>query len=284
MPRREVERFCKGRFASRDGLVTFGLAILGPYYSLYDVTRTDLALAREFDLLASMHVGGGTPMVPLGFERLLDDDLVDGYLTVVHGNDIAADTVRRIVDRGGTFTVTAEIELQMGYGDPLTGILHSLNAPISIGTDVEPAVSADLFTCMRLTLQHERNRAIVAALAKTGSRPQRSPLTCRDALSWVTTGAAGIAGLDDRIGSITPGKQADIVLLRTDTLNMTPMHDLAGCAVMQAATANVDTVLIAGRVVKQGGKLLAEGLMEKMAALQRSGERILADFKALPQL
>jgi 5-methylthioadenosine/S-adenosylhomocysteine deaminase len=171
----------------------------------------------------------------------------------------------------------------MGYGDPLTGILHSLNAPISIGTDVEPAVGSDLFTCMRLTLQHERNRAITATLAKTGSRPQRSPLTCRDALSWVTTGAARIAGLDDRIGSITPGKQADIVLLRTDTLNMTPIHDLVGCAVMQAATANVDTVLIAGRVVKQGGKLLADGLTEKMSALQRSAERILADFKASPQ-
>jgi 5-methylthioadenosine/S-adenosylhomocysteine deaminase len=61
---------------------------------------------------------------------------------------------------------------------------------------------------------------------------------------------------------------------------MTPMHDLVGCAVMQAATANVDTVLIAGRVVKQGGKLLADRLAEKMSALQRSGERILAGFKA----
>jgi len=136
---------------------------------------------------------------------------------------------------------------------------------------------------MRLTLQHERNRAITAALAKTGSRPQRSPLTCRDALSWVTTGAARIAGLEDRIGSITPGKQADIVLLRTDTLNMTPMHDLVGCAVMQAATANVDTVLIAGRTMKQDGKLLADGLTGKMSALQRSAERIMSDFKALPQ-
>jgi len=283
MPRQEVERFCKGRFASRDGLITFGLAILGPYYSTYDVTRTDLALAREFDLLASMHVGGGTGMVPHGFERLLDADLVDSHVTVVHGNDIAAETVRRIVDRGGTFTVTAEIELQMGYGDPLTGILHALNTPISIGTDVEPAVGSDLFTCMRLTLQHERNRSIIATLTKTGSRPQRSPLACRDALSWVTTGAAKIAGLDDHIGSISPGKQADIVLLRTDALNMTPMHDLTGCAVMHAAAANVDTVLIAGHVVKQNGKLLVNGLAEKMAALQHSGERILADFKAQPR-
>jgi 5-methylthioadenosine/S-adenosylhomocysteine deaminase len=133
-----------------------------------------------------------------------------------------------------------------------------------------------------LTLQHERNRSIAEALAKTNSRPHHCGLTCRDALSWVTTGAAKIAGLDDRIGSVTVGKQADIVLLRTDALNMTPMHDLAGCAVMQAATANIDTVIIAGRVVKQSGKLLTNGLAEKMATLARSGERILADFNALP--
>ena len=185
MPRREIERFCKGRFTSRDGLVTFGLAILGPYYSTYEVTREDLALAREFDLFASMHVGGGNPMVPFGFERLLDDDLVDGHLTVVHGNDIAADTVRRIVDRGGTFTVTAEIELQMGYGDPLTGILHSSNAPISIGTDVEPAVGGDLFTCMRLTLQHERNRAIMASI---GEDRQSTPTFASDVSRCVVVG------------------------------------------------------------------------------------------------
>src|SRR5262245_55948864 len=282
MPRSEVERFRKGRFASRDRLVTFGLAILGPYYSTYDVTREDLALAHEFDLLASRHVGGGTGLVPDGFERLLDENLVDSHLTIVHGNDIKPDTVRRMADRGATFTVTAEIELQMGYGDPLTGVLHEKKAPISVGTDVEPAVGSDMFTCMRLTLQHERNRGIIESLGKTGSRPARSELTCYHALSWATTGAAKIAGLDDRIGSITPGKQADITLLRTDALNMTPMHDLVGCAVMQAATANVDTVLIAGRVVKQAGRLLADGLEGTMAKLARSGDRILADFAALP--
>jgi 5-methylthioadenosine/S-adenosylhomocysteine deaminase len=283
MPRGEVERFCKGRFASRDGLMTFGLAILGPYYSTYDVTKADLALAREFNIDASMHVGGGTGLVPDGFERLLADGLVDRHVTIVHGNDIAPDTVRAIADRGGTFTVTAEIELQMGYGDPLTGILHAKGAPISIGTDVEPAVGSDLFTCMRMTLQHERHRGILDALGRTGGRPAQQAVTCRDALSWVTTGAAKIAGLDDRIGSITPGKQADLVMLRTDTLNMTPMLDLVNCAVMQASTANIDSVMIAGRFAKRNGTLLAAGLPDKMTALQRSGERILKDFDALPR-
>ena len=116
-----------------------------------------------------LQVGGGKGLVPDGFERLLDDGLVDRHLTIVHGNDIAPDTVRRIADRGGTFTITAEIELQMGYGDPLTGILHEHNAPISIGTDVEPAVGSDLFTCMRLTLQHERNRGTIETLDVTGA-------------------------------------------------------------------------------------------------------------------
>lgn len=282
MPRSEVERLRKTKFASNDGLLCFGLAILGPYYSTYEVTCTDIKLAREFDLFASMHVGGGTGKTARGFERLLDDDLIDRHVTVVHGNDIAPDTVRRMVDRGATFTVTAEIELQMGYGDPLTGILHEKKTPISIGTDVEPAVGSDLFTCMRMTLQHDRHRGIIAELGRTGSRPQRSALTCRDALSWITTGAAKVAGLNKTIGSLTPGKQADITMLRADDLNMVPAHDVVGCVVMQANAGNVDTVMIAGRIVKRDGKLLFGGVRDKLAALQASGERILRDFAALP--
>jgi 5-methylthioadenosine/S-adenosylhomocysteine deaminase len=282
MPRSEVARLRKTKFSSDTGLITFGLAILGPYYSTYDVTRADLELAREFDLFASMHVGGGQSKIANGFERLLDAKLVDERTTVVHGNDIRPDTIGRMVDQGATFTVTAEIELQMGYGDPLTGVLSSKNAPISIGTDVEPAVGSDLFTCMRITLQHERNRGIMESVTRLGSRPQLSALTCRDALSWVTTGAAKIAGLDREVGSLTPGKQADIVMLRADDMNMTPAHDLVGCVVTQASPANVDTVMIAGRIVKRNGKLLFKNLQSKMAALQNSGERIVSDFAALP--
>jgi 5-methylthioadenosine/S-adenosylhomocysteine deaminase len=281
MPRSEIERLRKGRFASDNGLLTLGLAILGPYYSTYEVTIEDLKLARELDLFASMHVGGGTGKVPNGFERLLANKMVDRHLTVVHGNDIAPGTVRAMLDCGGTFTVTAEIELQMGYGDPLTGILHKSGAPISIGTDVEPAVGSDMFTCMRMTLQHERHRAITTQWAEKGSRPEAMSVTCRDALSWITTQAAQIAGLDNRVGSLAPGKQADITMLRANDINMSSIQDVIGCIVMQANPANVDTVMIAGRLMKKGGKLLANGLSDKMAALQASAERIMEDFKGL---
>ena len=283
MPRHEVERLRKGRFASDDGLMTFGLAILGPYYSVWDVTRADVALANELDLICSMHVGGGTAMVADGFERLADEDLIKGNFNVVHGNDIAPATIRRIVERGGTFTTTAEIELQMGYGHPVTGLMHALGAPLSIGTDVEAAARGDMFTAMRVTLQHERNRAITETLEKSGSRPSEMPVTCRDALAWTTTSGARVARLDRRTGSLGIGKAADIVLLSAGDIGMFPVRDPVGSIVMQGGVASVDTVLIAGKVMKRNGKLLFPRLAEKMEALRRSGDRILTDFGYLPR-
>jgi 5-methylthioadenosine/S-adenosylhomocysteine deaminase len=283
MPRGEVERLRKGRFASGEGLLTLGLAILGPYYSIYEVTRQDVELAHELDLLASMHVGGGVPIATKGFERLAGESLIRGKFNVVHGNDLSSDVIRMITDRGGMFTVTAEIELQMGYGDPLAGRLLALGSPVSIGSDVEPAARGDLFSAMRVTLQHERNRRTMEIHAQTGSRPEAIPVTCRQALEWATINGAKMLGLDDRIGSLAPGKQADVILLRSGDLNLFPMHDPIASTVMQGGVANVDTVLIAGGIVKRGGKLLYADLGQKKSALRRSGERILGDFGLEPQ-
>jgi 5-methylthioadenosine/S-adenosylhomocysteine deaminase len=283
MPCGEIERLRKGRFASGEGLLTLGLAILGPYYSIYEVTRQDVELAHELDLLASMHVGGGVPIAARGFERLAGEGLIRGKFNVVHGNDLASDVIRMIIDHGGMFTVTAEIELQMGYGDPLTGQLLALRSPVSIGSDVEPAARGDLFSAMRVTLQHERNRRTMEIHGETGSRPEAIPVSCRQALEWATINGAKMLGLDDRIGSLAPGKQADVILLRSGDLNLFPVHDPIASTVMQGGVANVDTVLIAGRVVKRGGKLLYADLEQKKSVLRRSGERILGDCGLAPQ-
>jgi cytosine/adenosine deaminase-related metal-dependent hydrolase len=283
MPRAEIERLRKGRFASRDGLVTFGIAILGPNYSVREVTLADAKLAREFDLIVSMHVGGGIVMQPDGFRRLMDDGLVGPHVNIVHGNDMNHDLVRALADKGAQFTTTAEIELQMGYGDPLTGVLNACGAPVSIGSDVEPAARGDMFSAMRTTLQHERHRRTLEILAETGSRPMDMPVTCRQALEWATINGARMAGLDSQVGSLTPGKQADIILLRADDLAMFPVTDPMASVVMQGGVAQVETVLVAGRVVKRDGRLLYGALAEKKVALRRSGERILTDFGLLPR-
>ena len=283
MPRTEIERLRKGRFAGNDGLVTLGLAILGPSYSTREVTVSDVHLARDFGLIASMHVGGGIVMQPDGFQRLLDDGLIGGNFNIVHGNDMAHELIRALAGKGAQFTSTAEIELQMGYGDPLTGVLQACGSPMSIGTDVEPASRGDMFSAMRTTLQHERHRRTLEILSQTGSRPLDIPVTCRQALEWATINGARMAGLDSQVGSLTPGKQADIVLLRADDLSMFPVTDPVASAVMQAGVASVDTVLVAGRIVKRDGRLLYGALAEKKAALRQSGERILTDFGLLPR-
>ena len=283
MPRTEIERLRKGRFAGNDGLVTLGLAILGPSYSTREVTVSDVHLARDFGLIASMHVGGGIVMQPDGFQRLLDDGLIGGNFNIVHGNDMAHELIRALAGKGAQFTSTAEIELQMGYGDPLTGVLQACGSPMSIGTDVEPASRGDMFSAMRTTLQHERHRRTLEILSQTGSRPLDIPVTCRQALEWATINGARMAGLDSQVGSLTPGKQADIVLLRADDLSMFPVTDAIASAVMLGGVASVDTVLVAGRIVKRDGRLLYGALAEKKAALRQSGERILTDFGLLPR-
>jgi 5-methylthioadenosine/S-adenosylhomocysteine deaminase len=280
MPRSEVVRLRRGRLASDDALVTLGLAILGPYYSVYEVAREDVTLGRELDLITSMHAGGGTPMVADGFDRLLGVDLIGSKFNVVHGNDTPPQTVRALIDRGATFTVTAEIELQMGYGDPLIGLLRRFGAPVGIGSDVEPAARGDVFTVMRVTLQHERHRAIVEELKQTGQRPVAMPVTCRDALEWGTIQGAKLAGLDAKVGSLAPGKSADVVLLDAEHISMFPVRDPVASIVMQGGVATVDTVMIAGRLVKQGGKLLYPALAARMSALRRSGDRIIAGMAA----
>ena len=181
------------------------------------------------------------------------------------------------------FTVTADVELQMGFGNPLTGRLRVLGAPMSIGSDVEITTRPDIFGIIRTTLQTQRNIDHMQSLRKTSKANEKISITCREAFAWATVNGAKMVGLDHSIGSLAVGKQADIVLVRKDDLNMFPVHDPLSSLVTQAGISNVDTVLIGGRVVKRGGQLLFANIAEKKAALQRSGERILRDFGELPR-
>ena len=283
LPRGEVERLRKGRLASDDRLVTLGLAILGPGMSVYDVARTDLRQAREMGLLASMHVSG--PMLaPDGFERLAEEGLLGPRVNVVHGNSLSDETLALLVDQGVSFTVTAEVEMQMGFGRPLTNRLRSLGAAPSVGTDVESAMTADMFSVARFTLQCARFLDNLDAMAATGKAPDVITFSSAEALGWATLEGARMLGLDDRIGSLTPGKQADIVLLRASDLNLFPVSQPIASILFQAGAGNVDTVIIGGAIRKRNGRLLVENLNAKRETLRGSSQRILRDFGAPSEL
>lgn len=275
-PESEVRRLRAGRLASDDGLLSMAMCILGPHYSVYDVTVKDIALARKYDLLASCHIGGGMGLTPGGIRRLGQERVLGPKFNVVHGNNLTDEELRYLTGAGGTVTVTPEVEVQMGFGYPLTGRLLALGADVSLGVDVECNISGDMFTVMRFALQFQRlidNQPLAAA----GKLPEKHAVTPRMALRWATLDSAKMLGLDGKIGSLTPGKQADILLIRTDDLNLFPVHDPVETVVFQANPSNVDTVFVAGRPVKQGGKVLYKDLPRKQEQLLESGRRIIRD-------
>ncbi len=278
MPRGEVERLRGGKFSSDDQLITFGLGILGPGRSTYETTREDMVLARELDLIASMHVGGGPMYAPDGFERLAAENLITRDANIVHGNDLSGEVLDLILEAGGNLTVTAESELQMGFGNPQTGNLRDRGAPISIGTDLESDVSGDMFGAMRMTMQHQRNLDNIAAMEKNGQVEPAVSISCMDALRWATIDGARMARLDNYIGSITPKKKADIVLL-SKGLNMTPIDDPASAIVLHAHPGNVDSVIVDGKFRKRDHMLAQENLDSLVGALTSSRTRILTEFK-----
>jgi cytosine/adenosine deaminase-related metal-dependent hydrolase len=277
MPRAEIERLRKGRFSSDGGLVTMGLAILGPQYSVHEVCVEDYTLAREFDLIVSAHTGGGPMLAPGSFEKLIDLGLIDARANIVHANNFDDDLIRALVDAGANFTVTAEIELQMGFGYPLTGKLRALGSPFTVGADVEPAAAGDMFTAMRTTMNVQRNIDNLVLLERGDPLPDTTTITCREALEWTTVNGARMMGQSARIGSLAPGKQADIVLLRKSDLNLFPVHDAVRSIVRQAGPGNVDAVMVAGRFVKRDGRLLYGDLQARQDELLASGRRILGD-------
>jgi cytosine/adenosine deaminase-related metal-dependent hydrolase len=273
-PRSEVERLLRDRLTSRQSLVTLGMAILGPHYSTYDVAVHDFKLARELELVASMHCAGLEAKTPDGWERLAEAGLLGPNNNVVHGNNLSDAQLRMMLDRGVTFSLAPETEMAQGHGHPITGRLRDAGHAPSLGTDLESVISGDMFAVARMALASQRALDNVEARKVHGQLPSTSTISCDEALGWITIHGARALGLEDRVGSLTPGKQADVVLLRADTLNMRPLHDPVAAVVMQASLANVDTVLVAGQIRKRHGQLLFPSLDQRLAELDESGRRI----------
>ena len=173
-PRREVERLLAGPLADRNGLVTLGLAILGPHYSTLDVSMHDFRLARELNLIASMHQGGGPAKTAGGWEKLIEADLVGADINIVHGNDLPDDLLHRLVDLGVTFSVTPENEMIQGHGFPITGRLLKLGTRPSVGIDLELVLAGELLGAARVALSMQR------ALDNANSRRNHGTIPAND--------------------------------------------------------------------------------------------------------
>lgn len=271
-PRAEVERLLKAHQGK--SLLSIQAAVLGPHYSTLDVALHDFRMARELGLIASLHQGGGPARTADGWERLEREGLLGPHINIVHGHALSDDQLERFCELGMSFSAAAESEMSQGHGHPLTGRLRRFGRAPSLGVDLESVLSGDMLTQARVALGIQRSLDNVAHRELHGTIPPTSTITTREALAWVTVEGARMLQQLDRIGTLAPGKQADLVLLRASDLNMQPVHDPVNSVVFQASLANVDSVMVAGRWKKRAGRLLAGDLAGDLRKLRASGEKV----------
>ena len=223
------------------------------------VNKEQWLLARKFGLRIFTHVVGGNPgLGPTDVIKLGDEGLMGPDNVYIHFTNATNEQMRRIKDTGGSLSVACPIEMAMRHGMP--PIQQALDAGIrpSLSSDVETTMAADMFTQMRsvFTLQ----RALLNERSIKGEKDLPPLLHARDVIEFATLQGARADGLEAKIGTLTPGKEADIVLLRTDLTNTLPFNNAYGAIVTAMDTSNVDTVFIAGKAVKRAGKLVGVDL------------------------
>jgi 5-methylthioadenosine/S-adenosylhomocysteine deaminase len=246
-------------FSSDDQLVTMAVALRGPQFATKETTLTDYKLARDIGTRITVHVGDGEWGKSRPIAWLHEAGLLGSDVTYVHCNMLADDELAMIADSGGTASVSADIELSMGHGWPATGRLMAAGIRPSLSIDVCSLNGGDMFGAMKATIATQRALDHAAADA-AGEVVEDLSLTCRDVLEFATIEGARATGLDHKVGSLTPGKDADIVIVRADDPGMMPVNNPAGSIVYSAHPGVVDTVLVRGKVIKRGGRLIGVDL------------------------
>lgn len=254
----DARRVRSRHFASEDGLLTFGVALTEVGLLPFDLTRAEIDSARELDALVTAHTGctWGSQLC-MGVREMDALGLLDERQVHVHCNALSQEELGMLARSGCAVSSTPETELQMGMGHPVLRRWLDLGREPSLGCDVVSGNSGDMFTQMRLALQFQRAMDNDPLLQR-GENPERLDLRAADALRWGTLGGAQALGLDDRIGSLTPGKRADVVVIGGDRPGLSPLGDAAGSVVLHASAADVLHVLVDGRFVKRDGVLVGE--------------------------
>jgi 5-methylthioadenosine/S-adenosylhomocysteine deaminase len=234
-------------FSTKDQLLTLALAAPGPEFTDFEVSRDHWKLAREADARITTHVGVGSYGQDAKVQEMGEAGLLGPDTTYIHCTTLNDAEIQMIVDTGGTVSLASPVEMMMGHGMPPIQKFLDRGLSPSLSVDVETNVPADMFNQMRSVLALQR------ALATAEGKP---PMATRDVLACATIEGARANGLDHKVGSLTPGKGADLILLRTDRMNVTPLNDPVTAVVAGMDTGNVDTVIIAGRVMKRHGRLL----------------------------
>jgi cytosine/adenosine deaminase-related metal-dependent hydrolase len=270
----DLERLQKKYFSSTDQLVTLRM-FSGP-------DRDNWAVARKLGLRITTEFQG--PKMAEILDGFAKDKLVGPDNTFNHCGSLPEDTWKLFVDTGVNINVCPRSDAQYALGEGVCALQHAWDHGIKPGfsVDNETSYSTDMFMEMRVAFYLQRafaqNRKI------SGDQNPPKPLMIRDVLYCATMGGAHCAGLDDKIGSLAPGKEADLIMIRTDDINLYPSNNAVGTLVQAAERSNIDTVIIGGRIRKQHGKMVGLDMKRLKAMTEESRAHLFAAVGYRPDI
>ncbi len=260
----DLSRLQKKFFSSGDQLVTLRM-FAGP-------DREQWALARQLGLRITTEFQGqamGKIIDQFAAEKLLGPDN-----TFNHCGNLPESTWQNLKAAGATIDICPRSDSQYGLGEGFPpfqkAIDHGMKPGFSV--DNETSYGTDMFMEMRVAFHFQRALATNRKLNGDANPP--APVSTRDVLECATVNGAACAGLSDKIGTLAPGKEADIVMIRTDAINLYPSNNAIGTVVAAADRSNVDTVIIGGVVRKSRGQLVGVS-MERFRKMADESRRYL---------
>ncbi|PWR09791.1 amidohydrolase [Micromonospora acroterricola] len=236
---------------------------LAGFQMAFDVTgdpafpeQAAFEVARDLGAAVTTHAGVWGATNDDGIRLMHEHGFMTPSTVYVHAATLTHDSYNRIAATGGSVSVSTESEQSAGQGYPPTWQLRHHDIPVSLSMDTSVWWSGDLFSAMRATLGADRSREHLEAHVKQDTITH-CHLRAEQVVEWATRGGARALGMDSTIGALTPGRQADVVLIKNDASPvMFPILNPHGHVVFQAQRGDVHTVLVGGRIVKRDGRLV----------------------------
>ena len=255
-PLENLARDWKSR--SNDGLITLGMAWRGQFRAgpiKPEIYQPEFDNARKLGLPITVHVAAAAHRAVGQIELLYKAKLLGKDIQLVHALAASDAELDMIKESGAAVSVSPGSELRIGYGYPQVSEMLAKGIPLGISIDTSALTgSSNMFGVLKLARDSENAKA-----------ENEFKMTARKALELGTIGGARSMGIDDKVGSLTPGKRADLIAISPNALNMAVVSDPAHLVLEATGPENVDTVVVDGRILKRGGKLTALDTSEIIA-------------------
>jgi 5-methylthioadenosine/S-adenosylhomocysteine deaminase len=234
-------------------------------------------IGRELGIQVVAHIVGTFGMKPT-FDALAAANAFGADNLFMHMTGMSDFAWQKVRDAGAAVSLAVPIEMNMAHGTPPIIKAQQMGIRPSLSTDVECTLTADLFTQMRTAMALQRMFVNANKLGEPSMPPTNGQAlaTTREVLQWATMNGARDLKLDGKVGSLTPGKEADIIILDAEAINVAPLNHVPGAVVSLMERSNVETVIVAGQVRKWKGRMKNVNLGKLRRELEASRDYLFA--------